>query len=197
MRVADTSHPPTAKRLLATLTALTASFLIGACSGESESAQDTKDTGVASVTGSQKNAKDTNGSPVAQVERPLIRPDTSDEEEHRIDQLYQDCLAKQGVKMLKNDDGSYKGVFDRDTDPRYPEAQKKCQSKEPETLTQRSAREDPDFRDKADRWVRCLRSHDVVATVDDEGFLSFDDGSNLEHKIKWADKCEAEVFLAK
>ncbi|MFK4149288.1 hypothetical protein [Streptomyces sp. NPDC004065] len=185
-----------ARRGCATTGALIATLLLAACTRESTA----EDTGVASAQDSRKedaseDAKEASSSP-AKVERPLIRPDTSEEEKDRLNQVYQDCLAKHGAKMLKNEDGSWKGAF-RSGDPKYPAAQRACAHKERETLTMRSAREDPQFREKADRWVACLRKHDVVATVGDDGLLAFPDGTNLDHNIEWADKCEAEVFLAK
>ncbi|MFD7612466.1 hypothetical protein [Streptomyces sp. NPDC059828] len=153
---------------------------------------------MASVTGSKKGTGDhKEASPAAQVERPLIRPDSSDEEEVRLWEVYYACMAKQGVKVAKNKEGSYAGLMDGDKDPKFPAGQKKCGQLEPERLSWRSARVDPDFRDKADKWLKCLSSHGVKATVGDDGMLAFDDGSDFDKAFEWADKCEAEVFLAK
>ncbi|WP_406002901.1 hypothetical protein [Streptomyces sp. NBC_00829] len=191
MHTADVPRSPGAVRLLATVAALASMGLLGACGGGSESTDDARDTGVASVAGPKKASP----SPSAQNERPLIRPDTSEGEEHRVSQVWMDCLSKKGVKMLMNADGSYKGPFRQDAP--YKEAQKTCGSKEPELLEMRAAREDPEFREKADRWEKCLRAHDVKATVQDDGLLALDDSNVDEHAFTWAKKCEAEAFLAK
>ncbi|MEU3918180.1 hypothetical protein [Streptomyces sp. NPDC029004] len=190
MHTADVPRSPSAVRLLATVAALAATGLLGACGGGADSTEDARDTGVASVAGPTKASS----SPPAQNERPLIRPDTSEEESNRVSQVWMDCLAKKGVEMLKNADGSYKGPLRQDAT--YAEAQKACGSKEPELLEMRAAREDPEFREKADRWVKCLRAHNVKATVQDDGLLALDDSNVDDHAFTWAKKCEAEAFLA-
>ncbi|MFG2195856.1 hypothetical protein [Streptomyces sp. NPDC048639] len=146
----------------------------------------------------EKGAEDKKeSSSAAKVERPLLRPDSSDEEQSRLWDVYYDCLDKQGVKMSKNEDGSYKGINDADTDPKFPAGQKKCGQKEPEMLSWRSAREDPDFRNKADKWLKCLSSHGIEATVGDDGMLALENGLPPAGKDKWLGKCEAEAFMVK
>ncbi|MCZ4098490.1 hypothetical protein C8250_041335 [Streptomyces sp. So13.3] len=194
MHTADAPPSPGAARLRAIVAALTSIGLLGACGGGAESTEEARETAVASVAVPNK-APSASSSPSAQTERPLIRPDTSEEESDRVNQVWMDCLARKGLTMLKNSDGTWKGPLRQDA--AYAEAQKTCGSKEPELLEMRAAREDPEFREKADRWVSCLRSHNVKATVQDDGLLAFDDSSVNDNAFTWAKKCEAEAFLAK
>lgn len=193
MRAADTFRSTGSRRLLAAVTALAGTLLLGACGGGADQSKDEESTGVASVTGPTKG---TGEKPAKQVERPLVRPDSSDEEQLRVWRVYYDCMAKQGVEVGKNKEGDLSGIKDRDKDPKFPAGQKKCGHLEPETPSWRSAREDPDFRNKADKWVKCMRSHGAVATVGDDGMFALDDAT-VHVGLEWSDKCEAEVFLAK
>ncbi|MEU6084224.1 hypothetical protein [Streptomyces sp. NPDC047108] len=198
MRTADTSRSPRATRLLATATALTATLLLGACGEGSDSAKDEESKGVASVTSPKKGAEGKK-KPAAteKEERPLLRGDASDEEHSRLWDVYYECLAKEGVKVGKNRDGDYSGIEDADKDPKFPEGQKKCGQKEPEMLSWRSARIDPDYREKADTWLKCLNSHGIKATADDDGMLALEDGLPPQDTYEWLDKCEVEAFTGK
>jgi hypothetical protein len=139
MRTFAASRPARFGRCLTAVTALASLALISACSKESESAED---EGVASVT----EAGGTTSQAPVQVERPLIRPDTTEEEERRLGQLYQECQAQYGLAkyMLKNDNGSWKG-YKGGNDKLWRAAEKACASKQPETLPERAAREDPEY----------------------------------------------------
>ncbi|WP_431773300.1 hypothetical protein [Streptomyces cucumeris] len=198
MRTADTSRSPRAKHLLATVTALTATLLLGACGGGSDAAEDEEKTGVASVTDPKKGAEGKKKPASAgKEERPLLRQDAGDEENDRLWDVYYDCLAKEGVKMAKNRTGGYSGIYDAEKDAKFPAGQKKCGQKEPEMLSWRAAREDPDYRDKADKWLKCLSSHGIKATAGDDGMLALEDGLPPANKSKWLEKCEAQAFLEK
>ncbi|ASQ99829.1 hypothetical protein [Streptomyces sp. 11-1-2] len=194
------SRPAAFVRRLTVIAALTSLSLLTACSGEQESSGKAGDKDVASVTGGDKKSDE-----AVQVERPLIRPDTSKEEEWRLTQVHLDCLSQQGLKMIKNKggetDGTYKGIDTRaeKNQNKIAAAKKVCAAKEPETLPQRAAREDPEYQDKYDKWLKCMRSHGlkVSATPDQPGIFSFDEGLPPADKEKWVKKCEAEAFVAK
>ncbi|MFF1277541.1 hypothetical protein ACFVZC_29720 [Streptomyces marokkonensis] len=186
-------------RRLTVITALTSLTLLTACDGESESSGEARSKDVASVT-REGEPGDGKKEP-AKAERPLIRPDTSEEEEWRLVQVYYDCLAKQGLKMAKNHggeyEGTYKGIIEEDP-AKITAANKVCGSKEPETLPERAARNDPEYHDKYDKWLTCMRSHGlkVQATPDEPGIFAFEEGLPPEDKAKWVKKCEAEAFVA-
>lgn len=141
----------------------------------------------------------------AQVERPLIRPDTT-EEEWRLGQVYQECQAQYGLAkyMIKNEGdgrnegGSWKG-YKGGNDKLWRAALKACASKEPGTLPQRAAREDPEYQDKYEKWLKCMRSHGlkVSATPENPGIFAFDEGLPPDSQMKWIKKCEADAFVAK
>ncbi|MCX4907001.1 hypothetical protein [Streptomyces sp. NBC_00878] len=196
MRTFTGSRPAHFGRCLTTVTALASLALITACSGESGSAKSAEDKGVASVT--EPSGKSSQAP--AQAERPLIRPDTTEEEETRLGQLYQECQAQHGLAkyMIKNEDGTWKG-YKGGNDELWEKAKKACASKEPETLPQRAAREDPEFQDKNEKWLKCMRSHGlkVSAAADNPGMIAFDDGLPPDSQMKWIKKCEADAFVAK
>ncbi|WP_217167693.1 hypothetical protein [Streptomyces sp. AC512_CC834] len=209
MRVAEQTVPGLyraglARRLavaaaLASLTWLTA---CGGGSGDSQSSGEAgDDNGVASVTGKDENPK----KEAAKVERPLIRPDTSAEEEERLFQIYTGCLEQHGYKKLEGYSGR---VGDPDKpDPatlsrneaKFAPARKACAAKEPEELWQRAYREDPEYQDKFGTWLKCMRSHglEVAPSPDDPGTFAFEDGLPPANEAKWVDKCEAEAFTGK
>ncbi|WP_399896338.1 hypothetical protein ACGH7X_41200 [Streptomyces sp. BBFR51] len=187
----------TVAAVLASFTLLTA---CGAGGGDSRasSGESGDDKGVASVTGGDR--KPTGAA--TQAERPLLRPDTSAEEEERLHQVYLSCLEQHGYKKLE-------GYSGKVGDPRKPDAatvarneekfapaQKACAAKEPEELWQRAYREDPQYQDKFDKWLKCMRSHGlkVAPAADDPGILSFDQGLPSADMQKWVDTCEAQAF---
>ncbi|KES04929.1 hypothetical protein BU52_23090 [Streptomyces toyocaensis] len=194
-------RPTGLARRLTVLIALTSLTLLTACDGESESSGEAGSKDVASVTREDEpdDGKKEPGQP-AKAERPLIRPDTSEEEEWRLVQVYYDCLAKQGLKMAKNHggeyEGTYKGILEQDP-AKITAANKVCGGKEPETLPERAARNDPEYHDKYDKWLTCMRSHGlkVQATPDEPGVFAFEEGLPPESKAKWVKKCEAEAFV--
>lgn len=178
-------------RCLTAVSALSSLSLITACGAEPEPAKATEGKGIASVTDPDKQSQ-----APATVERPLIRPDTSKEEEWRLIQVHLDCVAQQGIKMVKNkDDGSWKGPAD--TEEKVHAAYKVCVSKEPESLPARTARKDPGWKDKYRQWIKCMRSHglNVEPTWDTPGTFSWPDGLPPGSTEKWIKKCEAQAYV--
>ena len=185
-------------RCLTAVTALASFTLITACGGEPEPAKSAEDKGVASVTQPGDKQSQTPEQSPAQAERPLIRPDTTEEEEWRLVQVHQECQALYGLEpyMIKNDDGSWKG-YKGGNDKLWKEALKACASKEPEPLPARVAKEDPNWKDKYRKWLKCMESHgmDVEPTWDTPGYFAFTHGLPPVSKTKWIKKCEAEAYV--
>lgn len=163
--------------------------LVAACAS-AESAADSG-TQVASVAKSGAAQAPVSG------ERPLMRPDMSEEDQWRLTNKHMACVESHGIKMLMNADGSYKGVNEDSTSPKVVEAYKKCQNLEPETLANRAKRTDPLFLEKADKWVKCIRSHGIELAPSEPGQIAFPDGLPSEDKLPWVGKCEIEVFAGK
>lgn len=194
-------RPAELVRRLAAAAALASLGLITACggggSGSSASGKGagSQDTGVASVT--DPSAKPTQV--LTQVERPLIRPDTSDEEADRLDQIYQGCLQQHGLHMDKNTEGSFRGSYTDTDSTKIAAAKKACASKQPETLPERDARQNPAWKDKYVKWINCMNAHglDVVATYDTPGEFGFVKGLPPENKEKWVNVCESQAYVTK
>ncbi|MFJ3233704.1 hypothetical protein [Streptomyces sp. NPDC086787] len=179
--------------MTAACAALAATFLLGACGGSSGSSasEDGGKSGVASVTGGKDG---TQAPQQSQDVRPLIRPDTSDEESSRVFYLYYECLQRNGVKTIKQ--GEVLKPLES-SGPVFEKAHKQCWQKEPEYLAERASREDPEYHDKMDRWVRCLSEHGVRAVVGEKGNIVLPDNLPPEPKAQWIDKCELQAFVAK
>lgn len=191
---------------LTAVLAVAAVGLLAACGGGDKDAAaaggtatgvsgSTGEGGVASIVGS--TAPDATPSP--QAERPLIRPDTSREEEDRLYAVYQQCLEANGLPMgvrapeNGGDDappvaGPPESAEDQAAARKAAEA---CASLEPEELWERSMRLDPTYRDKLQVWVTCLQGKGVDAYADGDS-LMLNDGLPPGNEIE---ECEAEAFI--
>lgn len=185
--------------------AVAAIGLLGACGGEDPTVGGgtatgapgpaTGDGGVASIVGTTGPG----GSPSPQAERPLIRPDTSPEEEDRLYAVYQQCLEANGLptghRVPEN-----AGSGDAPPAPGPPEsaedqaaarkAAEACAALEPEATWERAMRLDPTYRDKLQVWVKCLQDRGVDAFADGDS-LMLNDGLPPGNEIK---ECEAVAF---
>ncbi|MFD4350365.1 hypothetical protein ACFWQ6_36785 [Streptomyces coelicoflavus] len=202
------------RRLVATAAPAALLLLLTACGGGDAQSSGTAggaggagtaggaggDDGVASVTGQDKQPKEK----AAQAERPLIRPDMTQEDEERLFRVWESCLAKNGYK--KNTEYSGK-MGDPQPDSatlekmqaQYEAAQKVCAAKEPERLWERARREDPDYQDKFDKWLKCAQSSGVKVgrSPEDPGILAYEDGLPPADQLKKVADCEAEAFAGK
>ena len=122
----------------------------------------------------------------AAAERPLVRTDTSEKDEDRMWDLWQDCLTENGMppKAELAESG-------RD-DPRAKKAEAACETKQPEQVWERARRTDPAYADKLRDWVTCIRSHGIDAWEDD-GFLAFE-SLPPENQMKKVDECQDKAF---
>jgi hypothetical protein len=181
--------------------AVAAIGLLGACGGEDPTTSggtatgapgSTGDGGVASIVGTTGP----DAAPSPQAERPLIRPDTSPEEEDRLYAVYQQCLEANGLpKGVRAPEGgdSQLAAGAPETAEEQAAARKageKCASLEPEATWQRAMRLDPTYRDKLQIWVKCLQGRGVDAYADGDS-LMLNDGLPPGNEIR---ECEAEAF---
>lgn len=190
---------------LAVALAVTAIGLLAACGGDGQdpaaaggtatgASGSTGDGGVATIVGS--TAPDASPSPSA--ERPLIRPDTSPEEEQRLYDVYQQCLEDNGlpthVRVPQDSGDSPLAAGAPETAEEQAAARRAaeaCASLEPEATWERSLRLDPEYPDKLRAWAKCLQDRGVDAFVDGD-YLSLTDGLPPGNEIK---ECEAKVFI--
>jgi len=134
----------------------------------------------------------------ASEERPLLRTDTSPEEQARLYAVWETCLeqngAGTGVKRKAAADAANGGT--QNADPavvaKYKAAEKKCASKEPEEVWQRAKRLDPAYADKLRDWVTCVRSQGIDAWEND-GHLAFE-SLPPDDQMKKVDECQDKVF---
>ncbi|GIJ49258.1 hypothetical protein Val02_61440 [Virgisporangium aliadipatigenens] len=137
----------------------------------------------------------------AAAERPLIRTDTSPEEEERLWDVYLKCLADHGYTKAGGDaanGGGSSGAAPRPAlpDPRDEElsaaAEAACGSKKPEQVWERAKRTDPQYADKLHAWVTCIRAQGIDAWEND-GFLAFK-SLPPENEMKKVDECQDKAF---
>jgi hypothetical protein len=134
----------------------------------------------------------------ASEERPLIRTDTSSEEEERLYAVWTTCLEQNGAgtgtkrKMAADAAAGARPNTDPGLEERYKKAEKKCASKEPEEVWERARRLDPAYADKLRDWVTCIRSHGIDAWESD-GFLTFE-SLPPDNQMKKVDDCQDKAF---
>ncbi|GHC33593.1 hypothetical protein GCM10010348_70640 [Streptomyces anthocyanicus] len=185
------------------LVATAALLLLTACGGGDAQSSGTAGGdggGVASVTGQDKQPKEE----AAQAERPLIRPDMTQEDEERLFRVWESCMAKNGYKRDDEYTGEVGGPKPDSATvekwgEQYEAAQKVCAAKEPERLWERARREDPEYQDKFDKWLECAQSSGVKVgrSPEDPGILAYEDGLPAADQLKKVADCEAEAFSGK
>jgi hypothetical protein len=172
--------------------ALSALLLLGACSSAGSPG-----SGSGRVASLVSVAPPASASSPAPPQRPLIRPDTSDEEEDRLNEIFFRCMVDHGDPDYTAKDKAAKGL-DPGQVERDPAATRKalaaCENKEPETLWQRSKRLDPDYGDKLRDWITCIRSHGIDA-FEEDGMLAYE-SLPPENQLDQVDACEQKVFAA-
>jgi hypothetical protein len=90
--------------------------------------------------------------PAAQ-ERPLERPDASQEDLARLYAVFDECMQQNGFPQP---DGT--GTLDQKA-----AAEKVCGHLQPETLSKRAERTDPHYADHHRDWITCLRAKGIEA----------------------------------
>ncbi|MFI5842976.1 hypothetical protein ACIA8K_25030 [Catenuloplanes sp. NPDC051500] len=109
------------------------------------------------------------GSAPAGAERPVIRPDATEEEITRLENLWAACLVAAGVPHHVDEAGNY-GKPEVDlADPQYRAAVDSCAATQPESWLDRERRTDPKFTDRLLEAVACLKAKGYQARVDTEG----------------------------
>jgi hypothetical protein len=148
---------------------------------------------VASVAAARPSASATSG------ERPLIRTDTSVEEEQRLYSVWNACLEQHGAgtgAKRKQAADAARGGPQPNTDPglsaAYRKAEAACADKEPEEVWERAKRLDPAYADKLRDWVTCIRAQGIDAWESD-GFLTFE-SLPPDDQMKKVDECQDKAF---
>lgn len=175
---------------------LAVALLLTGCSG---GADDSSSDDVASVVSIKPPQPASSSAPASPAERPLIRTDTSADEEERLMQVWLGCLEKNGAgtdEKRKMAADSAAGPVAEKVDPafeaRYKRAEKLCADKEPEQVWERAKRLDPAYADKLRDWVTCIRSQGIDAWESD-GFLTFE-SLPPENQMKKVDACQDKAF---
>jgi hypothetical protein len=177
------------RRTRSGLTALVLCALLGACgssAGSTTSAPPGEKPGVASL-------RTQGAAPAAaarSTERPLLRSDMSDADMRRLYKVYNGCLEDHGVDFAKMGNVKSKGGG------LPPEAVKACASKEPEEVSARAERLDPDYADKARKWARCITDKGYPTHVNSKNELRQDDENALptEKYSNIMNICQGQVF---
>jgi hypothetical protein len=180
-------------RITGAVLAVSLGVLLSACGGP-ENSKGGDD--VASLVSVEPRQPTTSSAASASKERPLVRTDTSREEEKRLYDVWQACLEKNGGVKRKAPAAGAPPAMSPNVDPaveaRSKEAEKKCVSQEPEEVWERAKRLDPAYADKLRDWVTCIRSHGIDAWESD-GFLSFE-RLQPDSQMKKVDECQDKAF---
>lgn len=182
-------------RITGAALAVALGVLLSGCSGP-DNGQGSDD--VASlVSAAPPKPANPSAAPISE-ERPLLRTDTSSEEEERLYDVWTTCLEQNGAGTgaKRNAAADAAAGAKPNTDPglaaKYTKAEKKCASKEPEEVWERAKRLDPAYADKLRDWVTCIRSHGIDAWESD-GFLAFE-SLPPDNQMKKVDECQDKAF---
>jgi hypothetical protein len=177
------------------IAALVAFGLLAGCSSGAEKA-----TQVATVNPPPAAGHSAAPASPAAHQRPLERADTTDEERTQLMQPYFKCLTDHGLTVAKNAQGL--PIGEGHVQPPGKDSGRitlDCQREYyPETVPERAAREDPDYRDKFDKWLSCMRKKglDVQAEPDNPGMFGFTHGmpgGDVESIVR---NCQKQAFNA-
>jgi hypothetical protein len=133
----------------------------------------------------------------SRAERPLLRPDASEEEQTRLRGIYSDCLLQNGFpKAGRRPEGGYPSSLDGFGLSTKVEARitKNCAAMEPELPFERARRLDPDFADHQRAEAKCLKEHGIKTVIMDDGGPGLVDGLPGDSKGHWLDDCDRKGF---
>ncbi len=147
--------------------------LVAACGSGTKGDTTAKKDDVASIATGTASA---GPSPSAE-ERPLIRTDTSSEEQQRLWDGYTRCLEQHGITKQMQDTADFDNP---------------CENKQPEQVWARAKRTDPAYNDKLRDWVTCIRAAGIDAW-EENGFLAFK-SLPPENQMKKVDECQDKAF---
>ena len=176
------------------VTAAVSLTLVAGCSGPAQTDSSSGAQGTTGVASIQKPSAAASATAVT-AQRPLIRPDASDEERTRLRNVFTTCLVENGMPKKF----SMKAGVDADPEVLGVSAQvmsnikKNCASKEPEEAMARAKRLDPAYADHVDATIKCLNDHGVRAVLQDDG-PALVDGLPSDSKAHWLSDCEQEAF---
>jgi hypothetical protein len=163
-----------------------AGLLLTGCSGApAENRDDVASLATGAASGPSASAS-------SAPERPLIRSDTSDAELQRMQEAWQDCLAKNGGSSKED----YAEKKTEDVPQSVIEADKKaaeaCADMQPEEVWERAKRTDPLYADKLRDWITCVRAEGINAW-ESEGFITYE-SLPPPKQMKKVHACEEKVF---
>jgi len=170
-------------RLTGAAVTLALGVLLSACSGSTPGTREDNVASLASVAPAQAATS------AAAADGPLIRTDTSEEEEERLWKTYTECLVKKGAPAKEEQRRAEPGS---DLDVKNKKAEAACVDQKPEQVWERAKRLDPAYADKLRDWVTCIRSHGIDAWESD-GFLTFEH-LPPENQMKKVDECQDKAF---
>lgn len=180
-------------RMTATALTVALGVLLSGCGGSDPERGDD----VASVASVAAPGPSASAASAASGERPLIRTDTSAEEEQRLYDVWDECLEKNGAgtggkRKLAADAARGGPRANTDLAAKYQKAEAACADKEPEEVWQRAKRLDPAYADKLRDWVTCIRAHGIDAWESD-GFLTFE-SLPPDDQLAKVDECQDKAF---
>jgi hypothetical protein len=165
-------------------------------------------TGVLLTTGCDGSGEDKTDSQVATLqsapagksaaaqpeERPLIRPDMTEQDFIAVHQPYWKCLEDKGVKLAGDVAGFRKPH--EDSSKVFPEAQKACGSKEPESWITRDERVNPHHIDLMRQMTQCLidKGYKVTLQTDPEVKVKYSSTEELIRADEDSIACREKAF---
>lgn len=175
-------------KCVATLAVGTSLLFVTACGGTPTKS----DPGVATLQSGPATGRPS-ASPAS--ERPLVRPDTSDEEFVALQNAWTDCLREHGVPVLDAPPGAVRKPTVDTALPQYKAATDACAAKQPEDWKDIEARTDPQYRDRQRAELQCFKDHGIKAELQGEPpHIVFTDDRQVGRALDIAPDCEKQAF---
>jgi hypothetical protein len=130
----------------------------------------------------------------APAQRPLLRPDASDDEVIALENAWTHCLGEHGVPLMPAQPGAVQKPKD-EHGPQYKEATAACANLEPEDWRDVEARTDPQYADRLRVEVQCFKEKGIHAELRGQPpQLVFADDREVPRALDVTPECEKRAF---
>ena len=176
-----------------------AALLLGACAATPQPAAPPK---VATLASAGPSAKPTTAAATATGKGIRLRLDSTEDEQIKLVENYQECLFQNGVKEVADDGrprpaGKTKRLLDESGEPKSAYAA--CAGKKPLPPAELDENANPNFAAQWEDNVRCLRRHGLKVHTTEPGSWTYDssDVSVPDNQEQLEKDCLREAFGAK
>jgi hypothetical protein len=172
---------------------LAAVWLLTGCSATAKDAGPAPSVASVATEAAAKTSRASGSSAAPDKERLYFRPDMTDDEEIRLQNMYESCLIDHGVPAAVK--GKQVKAWDDGT-AKYADARKACQGKKAELYQEHLAQVDPAaFQDYLRISLACVKAGGIKATMNAAGNgFDIDPKTPVEKALKVQGDCEMKAY---